>query len=168
MQVERHLESSIRISADPAAIWEQITNVRIEQFSEPWYFRFLDIPKPLSAEVQSEGVGGSRIAYFKNKKRFIQKITAWDRPSHYAFTFNPEEGFRVGYVFDLANGVFRILTGSYRLVQASNGVTLTLDTTYSIRRSAMTLLAVPIRLVLIVFQKYLLSSIKKNSELSNK
>lgn len=47
--------SDIDINEQPEKIWENITNVKIEQFSDPIIFKLLDIPKPLKAEIISEG-----------------------------------------------------------------------------------------------------------------
>ena len=88
----------------------------------------------------------------------------WDKPKQYSFSFQPETGFKVGYIFDLSEGLFKILTGSYYLLQKSDGVILTLETTYSIHKKVYPIFNLPIRLVLKLFQNYLLTSIKMNSE----
>ena len=162
--LEKNLESQIIIFAPAEKVWKNITNVNIENFAEPWFFRLLDIPKPLKAEVTQNGRGGKRIAYFENGKRFIQEIKVWNYPDEYSFTFNPENGFKVGYIFDLSSGVFRMLSGKYILVPQENGILLTLKSRYSIERKLNWLLGLPIYFVLLIFQKYLLESIKKNSE----
>ena len=123
--LHRRVLSTIEIQAPPELVWEHITNVRIEQFSDPWIFRLLGVPKPLSADLLKAGEGGSRIAYFDSGKRFIQEITVWRPFEEYSFDFNPEKGFRVGYFFDLSDGVFQVPNGSYSLEaqddnQASN------------------------------------------------
>lgn len=43
--IAKTLSSSIEIKAKPETIWENITNVKIEQFSDPRIFKILDIPK---------------------------------------------------------------------------------------------------------------------------
>jgi len=157
------LSSQIKISGDRQTIWDKITNVQIAEFSHPIIFQLLDIPKPLKAEIISDGVGGSRIAYFDNKKKFVQEILIWKPLTEYSFSFNPENGFRVAYFFDLSNGVFQIPTGSYYLSE-NDPVTLKLQTTYSIHKYLFVLLYIPITMVLKLFQRFLLTSIKKNSE----
>ena len=159
----KSIDSDIEINGPPGVIWENITNVKIEQFSDPLIFKFLDIPKPLRAEVISEGVGGSRIAYFNNGKRFIQEILVWKPLTQYSFSFNPEKNFKVCYFFELSEGVFRIPRGEYFLSTNSSFTTLKLATTYSIDKRFYFLLNLPVRLILKLFQRYLLSSIKRNS-----
>lgn len=160
----RSITSNIEVAAAPKDVWQQITNVQIEQFDDPLLFRLLGIPKPLRAEIVSEGVGGQRIAYFNINKRFVQEITAWNPYREYSFNFNPEKGFRVGHFMDLADGVFQLGSGSYYLQETSDGTNLQLHSTYSLDRRTFWLLNLPVRLVTKAFQRYLLASIKKNSE----
>ncbi|TGE24263.1 hypothetical protein E5K00_03350 [Hymenobacter aquaticus] len=162
---EKIIEAEIRIEAAPAVVWDHITNVQLEQFADPLLFRLLDVPKPLRAELLTDGAGGSRTAYFANGKKFEQKILIWEPYTRYSFRFNPEPGFRVGYVFELSAGIFRMLAGSYYLRQDEAGGTwLRLETQYSVQRRLRYVLLPPITLVLRVFQRYLLTSIKRNAE----
>lgn len=158
------ISSNIDISGQPEKIWNNITNVKLEQFSDPLIFKLLNIPKPLRAEIVSEGEGGSRIAYFDTGKRFMQKILVWKPLKEYSFSFNPEKGFRVCYLFELSEGIFRIPSGAYFLTTNLNSTTLKLVTTYSINKRLYFLFNLPARLILKIFQRYLLTSIKKNSE----
>ena len=160
----RSIDSFIDINGDPELIWDNITNVKIEKFSDPYLFKLLDIPKPLRAEVLSEGKGGKRIAYFDTGKRFIQEIIVWQPLQEYSFLFNPEKGFRVGYFFELSEGVFRILSGAYFLTIDGGRTTLRLKTEYSIDNRFYLLFSLPVKIILKAFQRYLLNSIKKNSE----
>jgi hypothetical protein len=158
------LGSTIDIIGRPEIIWDNITNVKIEQFSDPTIFKLLDIPKPLNAEIISEGQGGKRIAYFDTGKRFIQEILVWKPLKEYSFSFNPEKGFKVLYFFELSEGVFQIPTGAYYLTTTGQTTTLKLTTTYSIDKRLYFLFNIPVILILKAFQRYLLTSIKKNSE----
>lgn len=162
--IVKTIGSEIEIQGPPETIWQQITNVEIEKFSDPWIFKLLDIPKPLKAEVISEGPGGQRVAYFNNDKKFMQEILVWKPLQEYSFSFNPEKGFRVGYFFELSSGVFQIPTGAYYLTTHNDTTTLRLTTTYSIDRRLFWLFVLPVRLILKIFQRYLLRSIKANSE----
>ena len=98
--ITKSIHSDVDIYGQPENIWDNITNVKIGQYSDPIIFRILDIPKPLKAEVISEGEGGKRIAYFESGIRFIQEILVWKPNKEYSFSFNPEKGFRVFYFFD--------------------------------------------------------------------
>jgi len=147
--------SSASVRAPIANVWDQITNVDIHSFPHPRYFRFLGIPNPLRADVIDSGVGGQRIAYFDTGKRFVQRITVWEPNREYAFTFNPEPGFKVVFCFDLADGVVQIATGYYVLDEQGATTTIQLGTEYSIDR--------PVWVVLRGFQRYLLKAIAHNA-----
>ena len=162
--IVKTLGSTIDINGQPETIWDNITNVKIEQFSDPRIFKLLDIPKPLKADVISEGQGGKRIAYFDSGKRFMQEILVWKPFTEYSFSFNPEKGFRVCYFFELSEGIFQIPFGAYYLTTSGQATSLKLTTTYSIDRRLYFLFNIPARIILKVFQRYLLTSIKKNSE----
>lgn len=162
--ITKTISSSIDINGRPETIWDNITNVRIEQFSDPLTFKLLGIPRALKADLLTEGEGGQRIAYFDTGKRFIQEITTWQPLEEYSFNFNPEKGFKVAYFFDISDGVFRVPNGSYFLTDKGDKIELQLKTTYSLDRRVYLLFNIPVRLILKAFQKYLLSSIKKNSE----
>ncbi len=164
MHIVKAIGSTIDIVGNPQTIWDNITNVKIEQFSDPAIFKLLDIPKPLKADIISEGQGGKRIAYFDNGKRFMQEILVWKPLTEYSFSFNPERGFRVCHFFDLSEGVFQIPSGAYYLATIGQTTTLKLTTSYSIDRRLYFLFNIPARLILKAFQRYLLTSIKKNSE----
>ena len=157
------ISSRIKIKGSSEEVWKNITNVRIDQFSHPFIFRILDIPKPLKAEIISDGEGGKRIAYFDNDKKFVQEILEWKPFNKYSFAFNPEKGFRVGYLFDLSDGVFKIPSGSYELTE-NECIILRLQTAYSFNTYLFVFLYIPFTVVLKLFQTYLLKSIKKNSE----
>ena len=162
--ITKTISSTIDINGLPEIIWANITNVTIEQFSNPRAFKLLGIPRPLRADLLVEGKGGHRIAYFDSGKRFIQEITTWEPLKEYSFNFNPEKGFKVGYFFDISDGIFRVPNGSYFLTTNKNITTLQLSTTYSLDKRVFLLFNIPVRLILKAFHKYLLTSIKKNSE----
>ena len=160
----KSITSKIDIHSKPKTVWENVTNVKIEQYSDPLLFKIWGIPKPLKAEVISVGEGGQRIAYFDSGKRFIQTITTWKPLREYSFDFNPEKGFIVGHFFDLSDGVFQVPSGTYLLTERKGVTTLQLSTTYSLDKRVYFLFNLPVRLILKAFQRYLLRSIKKNSE----
>ncbi len=162
--IKRTISYTIAINGYPEVIWDNITNVQIEQFSDPLAFRLLGIPRPLKADLITEGEGGKRIAYFDTGKRFIQEITTWEPLKEYSFNFNPEKCFVVGYFFDISDGIFKVPNGSYFLRNKGDEIELKLATTYSLDRRIYFLFNIPVRVILKAFQKYLLTSIKKNNE----
>lgn len=162
--IVKSISTTIDIHGKPETIWENITNVKIEQYSDPLLFKIFGVPKPLKADIISTGEGGQRIAYFNSGKRFIQMITTWNPLQEYSFDFNPEKGFIVGHFFDLSDGIFRVPNGTYLLTERNGTTTMQLSTTYSLDKRVYFLFNLPVRLILKAFQRYLLHSIKKNSE----
>lgn len=165
MRIERHsIEHSVDVAAKAESIWQEVTQVDIASFRHPAYLAILGIPKPLRAEVVRPGVGGARIAYFLNGLRFTQEITEWQPPRRYGFTFKPDPGFRVAYCLDLSDGPFRMVAGAYRLSPTEVGTRLTLSSQYELRGVLGASLRLPVRLILDLFQTYLLRGIQANSE----
>ena len=160
--IKTHL-TSIQVNSTPEVIWNHITNVNVENFDYPGYLRFLDIPKPLSATVTKEGVGGHRIARFKNGSTFTQEIVRWELHQAYAFKFNADPNFRVAYFFNLKKGPIIIRKGGYELEEKNGGILLSLETTYEIVK-ARWFLNWLFPSVLKLFANYLLRSIKKQCE----
>lgn len=158
---ENSLQSSVLIKASSELIWENITNVDITRFKHPFYLKLLDVPQPMKADVFVGKVGGERTAYFHNGKRFFQKITVWQPFEQFSFLFQPEKVFRVGYFFDLADGIFQLNKGDYFLDTQEERIKLTLATSYKLDKRFYLLMNWAIYLVLLIFQKYLLVSIKQ-------
>lgn len=162
---EQHtIEHSLEIHASAESVWQHITEVDIASFRHPIYFSVLGIPKPLRAHVSSPGVGGTRTAFFSNGRRFSQQITEWQPSERYAFTFRADPGFRVAYLLDLSHGPFRMKAGAYRIEPGQSGVRLSLSSQYELCGVIGICLRLPVRLVLDIFQRYLLRGIKANAE----
>ena len=168
MRKETHtskiISSSVNINSTVENTWDKITNVEIESFQLPWYFRLMNIPKPIRAEILIEGVGGQRIAYFDNGKRFVQEIITWEKFKTYSFTFNSVGTFKAGYFFNIFQGVFKISKGTYFITHNDKNTRIELLTDYTINRNLIWILNKPIFYILTNFQKYLLNTIKVNSE----
>lgn len=166
MKTERRrtVAQSISISAPAQTVWRHVTDVDIAAFPHPRYLALLGVPQPLRAELSADGVGGARTAFFANGRRFTQRITAWQPPSYFAFTFQADPGFRVGYLLDLADGPFQLRAGAYRIAPRLGSVRLTLVSRYRLRGWIGAALALPVRFVLTLFQRSLMAGIKANAE----
>lgn len=158
------IEHSTHINTSAESVWRHITEVDIASFRHPTYFALLGIPKPLRAEIVEPGLGGTRTAFFSNRLSFSQKITEWQPHERYAFTFRADPGFRVAYCLDLSDGPFRMKAGTYRIAPSQGGVRLSLSSQYELYGIVGACLRLPVRLVLALFQRYLLSGIKANAE----
>lgn len=163
-QKQSEIKNWTAVRAPAELVWQHITQVDIASFDHPPILALLGIPKPLRAEVTRPGVGGRRVSYFENGRTFTQEIITWQPPTRYDFTFQASPNFRVGYWLDLANGPFQMAAGSYRIVPGQGGVQLFLTSQYQLRGFLGWGLALPVRLVLGLFQRYLLRGIKANAE----
>lgn len=160
----QYVYNTILLEARPESIWQEITNVKVGRFRFPLLLSLLGVPKPLSAEVMVEGIGGYREAIFSNKAQFRQEILEWDLHRKYKFRFNPTTNFRVGHFMNLANGPFKIETGGYELFKEGDQIRLVLSSNYQLHGLAGKLMHLPFRLVVYYFQKHLLKGIKRNLE----
>ena len=106
----KYISNTINLNSNSSDIWNEITNVMVSKFKFPFIFKLIGIPKPLSAEVMKEGIGGYRVATFSNKAQFQQEIIEWKPNKEYRFKFNPTQNFKVGHVMNLSNGPFEIKT----------------------------------------------------------
>ncbi len=158
----KYVHNAIILKAKPDDIWQEITNVAVADFDFPWLFRLLEVPKPLSAEVIKEGVGGYRVAKFSNGAEFHQNILEWEVNKKYRFQFNATKNFRVGYWMNLSKGPFQIVTGGYDLLQRDDGVFLILSSNYQLHGLLGAIMHIPFRMVVYGFQKHLLKGIAHN------
>ncbi|MBE0672706.1 MAG: hypothetical protein IH588_19185 [Anaerolineales bacterium] len=160
------IKSSIHIKASSESVWRNIIEINIETFKHPTYFFLLGIPKPLKAKINMYGIGGTRIAYFSNGNSFSQKIIKWKPYEQCTFTFEASAGFRVAYLLDLSNGPFQMRTGTYDIIPEieTDGVVLYLSNLYELDGIIGKLLYIPVRIILLLFQKNLLYGIKINTE----
>ena len=165
MRIERHtIEHSLDVAASAQSVWQEVTQVDIASFGHPVYLSALGIPQPLRAEIVRPGVGGARIAFFSNNLRFSQEITEWQPLERCAFTYKPDPGFRVAHFLDLSDGPFRMIAGAYRISSAGTTTRLSLSSQYELRGMVGACLRWPVRLVLHLFQTFLLRGIRANAE----
>jgi hypothetical protein len=158
------IERSFVIGAAAETVWRHVVEVDIASFNHPAYFSVLGIPKPLRAEMVRPGLGEERMAYFSGGRTFSQVITAWVPNERCDFSFEANPGFRVVYVLDLHSGPFQMKSASYRIRPGQEGVWLSLSNEYVLRGLFGLAIYVPVRVVLSLFQRYLLNGIKANAE----
>lgn len=158
----KNICNKIYLDADRKDIWNEITNVMIAKFRFPIFLSILGIPKPLSAEVVKQGVGGYRVAYFSNNAQFKQEILEWNLYKNYMFSFNATGNFNVAYFMNLSNGPFEIKTGAYDLIETDSGIELILTSQYSLKGFKGKIMHFPYRIVVYYFQRHLLKGIRSN------
>ena len=65
---------------------------------------------------------------------------------------------------NLSNGPFQIQTGGYELIQHDDSINLVLSSDYKLKGIIGYIMHFPFRIVVYIFQKYLLKGIKINLE----
>lgn len=117
------VSTAIMIEADKATVWENIKNVKGIKSSEitPRLVHLMGVPKPISAELDREAVGGVRSIRWEKGIRFKEVVTRWDEGEgfQYDILINPdnippntldEHVMIGGAYFDVVRGSYRIET----------------------------------------------------------
>lgn len=115
----KQIENTIIINASPQVIWKKISSVSaIEPSTIPnkWIYS-LGFPKPISATLSHEGIGGIRIATFERNVSFFETITEWNYPKKLSFTIKADPDFIPHTAFDrhiiVGGRFYDVLDGTY-------------------------------------------------------
>jgi hypothetical protein len=158
----RSVSNQILLKGEAKTVWNEITNVRLQCSKFPVLLSLLGIPKPLSAKVVNEGIGGYREAFFEGDALFRQEIIEWELHANYRFKFNASKNFTIGPVLNLSSGPFEICTGGYTLEKKGEDLLLTLCSEYELHGLMGKIFHWPFRGIISAFQSYLLHAIKQN------
>ena len=126
----RVVETSIEIRATPAAIWREIISVptiRPEEQRSALFTR-MGFPRPVSATLSHEGVGGVRLARFERGILFVETVTDWEPEGRLRFTIAAQTDSIPPSTLDdhvtIGGPYFDVLTGEYRIEPGPGGVTI--------------------------------------------
>ncbi len=122
------VDNAIDIEAPPAKVWREIVSVREIQPSElptqPLFLR-LGFPRPLSAEIDREAVGGIRKARFAGGVLFLETVTALEPERLLSFRIAAQtQQIPPGTLDDhvtIGGPYFDVLQGTYRLEPLAEG-----------------------------------------------
>ncbi|MCE9594421.1 MAG: hypothetical protein K8S98_09515 [Planctomycetes bacterium] len=126
----RVVESDIAISADAAAVWEEIVEVPTIGADErrPALFTSIGFPAPLSAVVDRRELGGVREARFEGGVLFLERITRFEPKHALAFDIDSQEELIPPTTLDphvtIGGPYFDVLEGEYEIEETANGVVL--------------------------------------------
>lgn len=115
----------IDIDASKETIWHNITSVAPISDAEQstHWLHWLGIPRPLSADLSYEGVGGVRVGNFENGLRFDETIYDWTLYEQMSFDIVESSGSLLPRPLDMVDGeYFDVLSGEYRLEELPNGM----------------------------------------------
>ena len=119
--------TSIDIEANPSIIWNNVTRVRQIEPSEDSRSinRFLQIPRPLRAELDFEGIGAKREAIFEGGLVFDEKVVSYEHQRHMKFSIRANTYDIPSTTFDehvlIGGEFFDVLEGTYDLEKLSEG-----------------------------------------------
>lgn len=128
------VSTTIEINAEKSKIWDNVKNIKDIQSNEieTHFVHLIGIPKPLSGELDKEGVGGIRHITWDKGIKFEEKITSWDDSNAFTYDINVDPNSIPPTTLDehvmIGGKYFDVLHGSYKieqLNQTKNKVTLT-------------------------------------------
>jgi hypothetical protein len=123
----RQVENTVVIHAPTSTVWREVKSVpRIDARELPLRFAHLiGLPRPLSATLSQDGVGGVRNASFERGLVFRETVTDWQPERRLAFSITAEPAPRTALDEHVAVGgaYFDVLDGSYRLEPLADGST---------------------------------------------
>ena len=130
------ITDAIEIRASPEEVWKQIASVppiaRSELPSQPIYL--LDFPRPISAELDFQGVGARRRATFERDVSFFEEVTVWEPGKRLAFTIKADPDFIPHTAFDqhiiVGGRFYDVLDGAYEIQKTGTGCRLVLTSSH--------------------------------------
>ncbi len=126
----RVMHNEIAIHASPETIWNQIYQVPIIQIDElpvQWIY-FIGFPRPISAVLDKQGVGGRRHATFERDVSFYEEVTLWEPPHKLSFTIKADPDFIPRTAFDehiiVGGRFYDVLDGTYEIETHKEGMSI--------------------------------------------
>jgi hypothetical protein len=128
----RSVETDIVIHAPAAIVWDNIKSVHeIEsnELPQSWINR-IGFPKPVTATLSREGIGGIRQATFTGGLVFTETVNLWEPGADLRFSIHANTDSIPKSTLDehvtIGGAFFDVLDGEYQLLPQSNGVLLRL------------------------------------------
>lgn len=132
--IERPVEiktitNTLEFDAPVDIVWKNIASVDPIPESEvpdKWIYA-IGFPKPISATLSHEGVGGVRTAIFQSNVTFHEIVSVWEPEKEIAFSIEADPEFIPATAFDrhiiVGGRFFDVLDGRYQLEQLPDGRT---------------------------------------------
>ncbi len=123
----REVETETVIAAPAEVVWRnivQVPEIRSEEH-RPALFTAIGFPRPLSATLDREGVGGLRHARFEGGVLFVETVTEWEEERRLAFTIAAQTETIPPTTLDphvtIGGPFFDVLTGTYTIESLPGG-----------------------------------------------
>ena len=124
----RSVQTQIEIRASTQTIWnniEQVETIAPEEIRPTWTHA-IGFPRPISAILSYQGIGGTRRASFERGLLLIETITPWRRKDLLAFSIKADTQHIPPTTLDehvtIGGPYFDVLKGEYRLEPQQNGI----------------------------------------------
>lgn len=131
----RTVDTRVVVRADAATVWHHVVHpagIRREE-NRMQLAHSIGFPRPVSATLSREGVGGSRYAIFEHGVMLRETVTEWVPERRIAFTIEPASipARTLDAHVTLGGPYFDVTDGSYEIVPLDDGrVELRLRTTH--------------------------------------
>jgi hypothetical protein len=169
---EDHLtiQTDIEIMAPPQAVWNEIKSVKTISSEElgSSFVHHMGFPKPLSATIDHEGVGGVRLATFERGLVFVETVHTFDTNKTLGFSIDvdPEQIPKNALDSHVTIGgpYFDVLDGQYDIEPTSQGVVLHLKSAFRVSTTFNGYASLWVQAVMNQIQLDILQVIKKRAE----
>jgi hypothetical protein len=167
----REVANELRIHADAATVWRNIS--RVPAIGEGEYrssfVHWMGFPRPIEATLSHEGVGGVREASFARGVVFHETVTTWEPERLLAFTIKADPETIPPTALDphvtVGGEYFDVLDGTYRIEPVGPGeVVLHLKSTHRLTTTFNAYASLWTDLVMSQIQSNILQVIKQRSE----
>jgi hypothetical protein len=163
--------TQIEINSNKAVIWENIKNVKDIQKSEisNHFVHLIGIPKPLSGELDKDGIGGIRSITWEKGIKFQEIIKTWDNENSFTYDINVDSKSIPPTTLDehvmIGGRYFDVIEGGYKIDQISDSKNLlTLTCKYRVTTNLNFYSKLWADFILDDFNEMILEVIKKRSE----
>lgn len=168
------VSTAIEIEADKSKIWDNVKNVKDIQPDEieTHFVHLIGIPKPLSGEIDKDGIGGTRHITWDKGIKFEEKITSWDDSNGFTYDINVDPNSIPPTTLDehvmIGGKYFDVLNGSYKIEKLSEEKSkVILTCSYRVTTNLNLYSKLWADFILDDFNKMILEVIKKRSEIND-
>ena len=165
------VSTDITVNAGQVDVWRHVKNVKDIQAREirTHFVHLIGVPKPISAELDKEAVGGVRSITWEKGIKFSEKITQWNEGDGFSYDIDVDPSSIPPKTLDehvmIGGRYFDVLHGSYLLRTVSPGQTrITLRCTYRVSTNLNLYSRVWANFILNDFHEMILEVIKARCE----
>lgn len=164
------VQSEVVIAASTRDVWDNIVDVPTigEEEFNAGFFNRIGIPRPVSAETDRHGVGGTRIGRFDGGLRFVETLNTYEPEKRVSFSIVVDPASISDRVLDqhvLNGNYFTFIDAAYDIATDTEGRTrLTLISRYRLTSKVNIYGRLWGEWILGDFQERLLDMIKRRSE----